>query len=107
MTLATILPGMILGPVLTAPVSGSLELISRLLNGKVPAIPRIGFAISDVRDLVDLHIQAMESPQAADQRFLGVGTFVCMSEIAGLLRQQLGASAGKVPRRNLPILSCA
>ncbi|WP_419806680.1 NAD-dependent epimerase/dehydratase family protein [Terriglobus sp.] len=39
MTMATILPGMILGPVMAESVSGSLELIYRLLKGKVPALP--------------------------------------------------------------------
>ena len=102
MTLSTILPGLILGPVMAKSVSGSLELIYRLLKGKVPAIPHIGFAITDVQDLVDLHIKAMESLDAANQRFLGVGDFLWMSDIASLLRRQLGVNANAVTTRKLP-----
>lgn len=102
MTLATILPGMILGPVMADGVSGSLEVIYRLLKGKVPAIPHIGFAITDVQDLVDLNIRAMTNPEAADQRFLGVGDFLWMSEIAATLREHLGSNASAVTTRALP-----
>ncbi len=102
MTLTTILPGMIPGPVMSPTVSGSLELIYRLLKGKVPALPRIGFAITDAEDLVDLHVKALENPEAANQRFLGVGDFLWMSEIASLLREQFGARAANVTTRKLP-----
>ena len=102
MTLATILPGMILGPVMADGVSGSLEVVFRLLKGKLPAIPHIGFAITDVEDLVDLHLRAMTSPEAANQRFLGVGDFLWMSEIAATLREHLGSSASAVTTRSLP-----
>ena len=100
--LTTILPGMILGPVMTKSVSGSVELIHRMLTGRVPALPRIGFSIVDVRDLADLHVQAMLAPQAAGQRILGVGDFLWMADIAKLLRENLGQKASKVPTRLLP-----
>ena len=102
MTLTAVLPGMILGPVMAKSVSGSLEMIYRLLKGKVPAIPNIGFAITDVKDLVDLQLRAMTSPGAADQRFLAVGGFLWMSEMASLLRERLGPKASSVTSRTLP-----
>ncbi len=104
MTLATVLPGMILGPVMTKSVSGSLEIVSRLLNGKAPALPNIGFSISDTQDIVDLHKKAMTSPAAANQRFVGTGDFLWMSEIAELLREQFPAYKAKIPKRRLPDL---
>ena len=100
--LTTILPGMVLGPVMTGKISGSVELISRMLTGRVPALPRIGFSIVDVRDLAALHIQAMRAPEAAGQRFLGVGDFLWMEDMAKLLRDQFGQQASKVPTRRLP-----
>ena len=100
--LTTILPGMVLGPVMMKSISGSVELISRMLTGRVPALPRIGFSIVDVRDLVDLHIRAMLSPEAAGQRFFGAGDFLWMAEIAHLLREHFGERASKVPTRRLP-----
>ena len=102
MEVTTILPGMVLGPVMTRTISGSVELISRMLTGKVPALPRIGFSVVDVRDLAALHIRAMRVPEAAGQRFLGVGDFLWMEDMAKLLRDNLGQQASKVPTRRLP-----
>ena len=102
MELTTILPGMVLGPVMTGAISGSVELISRMLTGKVPALPRIGFSVVDVRDLAALHVRAMRAPEAAGQRFLGVGDFLWMADMATLLRDNLGQQASKVPTRRLP-----
>ena len=102
MELTTILPGMVLGPVMTGTVSGSVELISRMLTGKVPALPRIGFSVVDVRDLAALHLLAMRAPKAAWQRFLGVADFLWMADMARLLRDNFGPAAAKVPTRLLP-----
>ena len=101
-TLTTILPGAVLGPVLTTDGAGSVEVIGRLLQGRVPANPRLGFEVVDVRDLADLHILAMASEQAGGERFLGVGDFMWMSEISQTLRTALGEAARKVPTRTLP-----
>lgn len=101
-TLATVLPSMVIGPVLTAENLGSVQLISRLLGGKMPGTPPIGFTIVDVRDVADLHIRAMTAPEAAGERFLATTKFLWMAQIAKVLRDRLGARAAKVPRRNLP-----
>lgn len=100
--LTTVLPGAVFGPVLSADNLGSVLIIKRLLDGRMPANPRLGFEVVDVRDLADEHIRAMESEQAAGQRFLAVGEFMWMSDIAHALRAMLGAAARKVPTRNLP-----
>jgi nucleoside-diphosphate-sugar epimerase len=101
-TLTTVLPGAVFGPVLTKDNLGSVRIIQRMLEGRPPAIPRLGFAVVDVRDLADLHIRAMTAPEAAGQRFLAAGDFMWMEEIARTLRSQLGAEAGKVSTRRLP-----
>ncbi len=74
----------------------------RLLEGRPAGIPRLGFSVVDVRDLADLHVRAMTSPEAAGQRFLAAGDFVWMKEIATTLRSALGERAKKVPTRGLP-----
>ena len=101
-SLTTILPGCILGPVLPKAIAGSVEVVSRMLDGKLPAIPRIGWPIVDTRDLVDLHIRAMTAPEAAGQRFVAAGDFLWMADIARLLRENLGPRSGRVPTRGLP-----
>lgn len=102
MTLATVLPGAVAGPILSPESVSSAEIILRYLQGRIPANPHFGLQIVDVRDLADLHIRAMRSPDAAGQRFLGVGEFMWMSEIARTLRSRLGAAADEVPTRDMP-----
>lgn len=101
-TLATVNPSVVLGPVLSPDYSPSVELIERLLSGKVPGLPRLGFCLVDVRDVADLHIAAMTAPQAAGERFIAAGDFAWMTDVAALLRARLGAAAGKVPTRKVP-----
>jgi dihydroflavonol-4-reductase len=55
-----------------------------------------------VRDLARLHVEAMTAPAAAGQRFIATGEFLWFTDIAGILRERLGARASKVPRRRLP-----
>jgi nucleoside-diphosphate-sugar epimerase len=102
MTLTTVLPGAVFGPILSTASMGSTDIIRRLLQGRVPANPRFGMQIVDVRDLADLHIRAMTLPQASGERFLGVGDFMWMADISRTLREQLGEAAKDVPTRAMP-----
>jgi nucleoside-diphosphate-sugar epimerase len=76
-TLATVNPSVVLGPVLSRDFSVSVQLVQRLLSGRAPGLPRLGFCFVDVRDVADL---------------------------AGLLRSRLGDAANKVPTRKVPDL---
>lgn len=102
--LTTILPGAIFGPVLTREHLGSVGIIQRLLEGQPPALPRLGFNITDVRDLADLHIRAMEAPQAVGQRYIAMGDALWYGEVAATLKERLGAQAAKVPTAAMPDL---
>jgi dihydroflavonol-4-reductase len=99
--LAVVNPGAILGPVLGAEDSFSLQMVQRLLGG-VPGTPRIGYGIVDVRDVADLQIRAMTAPEAGGERFIAVTGFRWMGEVAAVLRERLGSAAPKVPKRSLP-----
>lgn len=101
-TLTTILPGAVFGPVLSADNAGSVQVIGRLLQGRIPGTPHLAFEIVDVRDLADVHIRAMLSPQAAGERFIAVSEFMWMADMATALRSKLGDAARKVPTRALP-----
>jgi nucleoside-diphosphate-sugar epimerase len=101
--LATVNPGAIIGPVLSDDRSFSLQLIERLLNG-MPAMPQLGFALVDVRDVADLHIRAMTDPAAGGERFLAVDRFMWMADVGRILRERLGPAAAKVPSRVAPNL---
>ncbi|WP_240644638.1 SDR family oxidoreductase [Paenibacillus paeoniae] len=101
-TLTTILPGAIFGPVLSAHVPSSIEVIQRLVQGKSPGNPKISFEVVDVRDLVELHIQAMTSPEAAGQRYIASGGSIWMNDIAKLLKNELGPGGRNIPTKTIP-----
>ena len=103
-TLTVILAGAVQGPVMGPDGGASAELIERLLSGRVPALPRFGFGIVDVRDLAELHVTALTDPAAAGQRLIAIGDFLWMADIARLLRDRFGSRAAKVPTRRLPDL---
>jgi dihydroflavonol-4-reductase len=89
--------------VASADYSASVVLVQSLLQGKMPAVPRIGFGIVDVRDVAELHWRALTTPQSmAGERFIACGGFLWLREIAAVLRAELGEQAGKVPTRQLP-----
>jgi nucleoside-diphosphate-sugar epimerase len=101
--LAVVNPGAILGPVLSADLSYSVNLIERMLKG-MPGLPRLGFSFVDVRDVADLHIRAMATPAAGGERFVAATQFLWTAEVAEILRDGLGADAAKVPTRTVPNL---
>jgi dihydroflavonol-4-reductase len=100
--LVTVQPGAIVGPVLGDDRSYSLQAVERMLTGRMPGVPRLGFCFIDVRDVAALQLGAMSAPDAGGQRLLAAGTFLWLSEVAAILREQLGADANKVPRRGVP-----
>ncbi|MCC6826771.1 MAG: aldehyde reductase [Novosphingobium sp.] len=100
--LATINPTGIMGPALSADVSTSLEIPIRLMNGKTPGIPRIGFSMVDVRDVAECHIKAMEIPEAAGERFLATEGFLWFHEAAEILRRKFPAYDSKIPKMKVP-----
>ncbi len=97
--LTTVLPGAVFGPILTAATTGSVDIIARMLSGKLRGAPRIGFEVVDVRDLADVHIRAMTTPDAAGQRFLATGEFIWMREMARTLHDGVDP---RVSTRQLP-----
>ena len=104
MTLATVLPAFVQGPTLSKDfASASVELLARLLSGKLPALPRIGFSLVDVRDVVDLHLKAMTLPAAAGQRFIASTEFLWLADLARIMREQLDSRyITKIPTRPMP-----
>ena len=103
MELTTINPVAVLGPVPVAESSASIELVRRLLAGRVPACPRIWFGVVDIRDVVDLHLLGMTAPAAAGERFLAAaGPCLSLLDLATILRDALPAFAPRLPTRTLP-----
>jgi nucleoside-diphosphate-sugar epimerase len=100
--LVTVQPGAIIGPVLGADRSYSLQAVERMLTGRMPGLPRLGFSFIDVRDVAALEVGAMTAADAGGQRLIAAASFLWLSEVAAILREQLGPDARKVPRRRVP-----
>jgi dihydroflavonol-4-reductase len=101
--LAVVNPGAIIGPVLNDDLSYSLETVKRLLEG-APGVPKLGFSLVDVRDVADLELRAMTTPEGGGERFIAATEFLWMAEVGAVLRERLGERAAKVPTRTLPNL---
>ena len=101
--LAVVNPVVVLGPVLGPDLSSSIELVQRLMDRGMPALPRLSFALVDVRDVADLHLRAMTDPAAKGERFLAAaGEPMTIAEIAQVLRARMGDAGAHVPTRVLP-----
>ena len=101
--LVTINPGAIFGPLLDEDPGTSAILVKRLLDGSVPAAPRIPITPVDVRDVAAAHVAAMTNPQAGGQRFpMGVAPRFFI-DVARLLRTHYPEK--RVPRHEMPNLA--
>ena len=92
------IPGAILGPVLSEDTSYSIEMVGRMLKG-IPAAPKIGFNVVDVRDVVELELLAMTAPDAGGERFIASNEFLWMADVGRILRERLGEAGKKAPTR--------
>lgn len=97
--LVVINPTWIAGPTLTTEARSSLQVFTAMLSGAMTATPRQLFGIADVRDVAQLHVAAMGSPQAAGKRYLALadGPTTSFLGVAQVLRDRLGPLAERVP----------
>ncbi len=101
--LSVVNPVGVFGPALGSDFSTSIQIIQRMMNGSLPALPRLSIGAVDVRDVVDLHLRAMTAPEAKGERFLAVaGKSMTMQEMGKVLKSKMGDSAKKVPDGLLP-----
>jgi dihydroflavonol-4-reductase len=98
--LAVINPSGIFGPLLDEDPGTSAILIQRLLNGSVPALPRIPITVIDVRDVAAAHVAAMTAPQAGGQRFPMGERTLFFKQVADLVAARYPDR--RVPRRQMP-----
>ena len=83
--IVTINPGLVLGTPLDRHWGTSLDLVERILAGKDPAVPDLGFPVVDVADVARMHLAAAERDAAAGGRYLGAAGWMTMLEMARLL----------------------
>jgi nucleoside-diphosphate-sugar epimerase len=100
--LATVNPAIVLGPATDTDISSSHEVIKLMAKGAYPAAPKVGFPISDVRDVAATHVLAMTTPAAAGKRFLTANGFLRLIDVGRLVADALPDLKDEVPGRELP-----
>lgn len=101
-TLTVINPGMVMGPAIDRNVSASLVMLELIAKRAYPALPSTAYPIVDVRDISELHVRAMTSPEVGGRRLLAASDTLTMREIAEIMRAELGPHGKRIPRLNLP-----
>ena len=101
--LSVVNPVGIFGPTFGPDYSTSILIVQKLLDGEVPACPRISFGAVDVRDVADMHLRAMTNPAAKGERFLATaGEFISLLDVGTILKKNMGSIAKRVPTREMP-----
>lgn len=107
-SLVTILPGFVFGPVMArVHLRSSPSLLRQVYRGKMPMLPRLSFAMVDVRDVAIAHVRALETP-AAEGRYLAVAGNMWMEDWSRVLRDnfpECDAPTRRAPRTLLYALS--
>ena len=101
-SLVTINPGLVMGPILSSDWGTSGEIVKKIIDRDFPAIPDINYACVDVRDVASAHIAAMTKPDAAGTRFLCANGNHSMRSIARILKEHLEPQGFRIPTGNLP-----
>lgn len=100
--LVAVNPGMVLGPLRSATLGPSVQVVRRLLTRDVPAAPKMGFAPVDVRDVATAHRLALEAPAATGSRYILAGENVWMGDIAAVLAEEFNPLGYRVPTGSMP-----
>lgn len=86
LALTVINPSLIFGPPLDARYGSSIRIVERLMSGRDPMLPRIGWPVVDVRDVAEMHLRAAEDLSTAGKRFIAAAGSMWMDEMGRLLK---------------------
>ena len=101
--LTTILPGGILGPIITDHVSPSTSIVYGLLTGEFSlGVPNCHFPIVDVRDIVTAHLNAIERDQSIGERIMLGAESIWIKELAEIVKNNFPNNQAKISLRILP-----
>lgn len=100
--LTTVNPGFVLGPLLDAKSSTSIDVVKMFLTGAYPALPPVAFPVVDVRDLAAVQVRAMTAAKAGGRRLIAAGETITMRDMALALRAGFPARRRRIPQAVLP-----
>ncbi|MCL4272596.1 MAG: aldehyde reductase [Anaerolineales bacterium] len=103
MEMVAINPPFVFGPIPNKNLPTSAELVRVYLHSEVPGVARLKAGIVDVRDVGSAIILAMQTPEAAGQRFLCSAATLWHKEMVDILHNKF-APLGykKIPRMVIP-----
>jgi dihydroflavonol-4-reductase len=95
-------PGLVLGPAIGTSFGVSLQLVQQMLAGEFPRAPKVAYPIVDVRDVAELHVEAMIKQKAKGRRLIAASNTLWMKDIAAVLRENFPVVGKKVPKGEIP-----
>jgi nucleoside-diphosphate-sugar epimerase len=93
-------PSMVFGNSLSDDIGASNILVKRLIDGSMPFTLNICINIVHIKDVADMHFEAMLHDKAPGKRFIASNNHMFFPEIAKVLN----GNGFKAPKRNLPTL---
>ena len=91
-------PSLVFGSSLSDDIGASNILVKRLIDGAMPFTLNICLKIVHIKDVADLHFEAMLHDKAPGKRFIASNNHMFFPEIAKVLND----NGFKAPKRNLP-----
>jgi len=101
MEITIINPGFVVGPVLNKTKGASVQMILKLLTGKIPALPNFSMALADVQDVAEAHVNALFSNNTNGKRYLVAGQTLWFEKIASILRGEFGQYGYQITNRKI------
>lgn len=98
--LTTINPGLVVGPPLDEHYGASLGLVERILKGRDPMLPSIGFPLVDVRDVAEMHLRALQRPETTGRRYIAAAGSMAMVDMGRTLKAAYPTR--RIPTREAP-----
>lgn len=101
--MVTLHPGGIIGPTLLKdkPFT-SMEMIKKTITGEYPMLPLICLSFTDVRDLAEMHYNALSCPP--NERYIVANDFCYTSDVANWIAEDFKDSGYKSTKRIMPYL---
>lgn len=85
--IVTINPGLIMGPSYVGAGFASGDIITNIMMGKWPGMPKTRMGLVDVRDVAQAHLEGIKKPAAANKRFILVENAYWFSKVGDMLHQ--------------------
>ncbi|GFO48079.1 NADPH-dependent aldehyde reductase ari1-like isoform x2 [Plakobranchus ocellatus] len=100
--LTTLQPSCIFGPLLSKNPGTSVDSIAELLEGKIPALPKLYLPCVDVRDVAEAHARAISVDGTVGKRILVNSSTEFYPEMATWVQEEFGPQGYKISTRQLP-----